>query len=208
MHTIKPKKIPAIKRVMDIILSMIILLVFSPLMLIVGVVILLSQGRPILFFHERPGKDGQPFRLIKFRSMRNLKDKKGKLLPDGERITRFGNFIRKTSIDELPEFCNVLRGEMSLVGPRPLLMKYLERYSAQQYRRHEVLPGITGWAQVNGRNAISWDEKFKLDIWYIDHWSIWLDIKILFLTIWKVVTGEGISQPGRATMDEFMGNED
>jgi len=184
------------------------MLVCLPVMLIVGLIIFLTEGKPIFFFHERPGKDGQPFKLIKFRSMRNARDAEGNLLPDGERITNFGNFIRKTSIDELPELINVLRGEMSLVGPRPLLMQYVDRYSPQQFRRHEVLPGITGWAQVNGRNAISWNEKFMLDIWYIDHWSVWLDIKILLLTVWKVISGEGISQAGRATMDEFMGNED
>jgi len=201
-------KTPTIKRILDFVLSIIIMLVCLPVMLIVGLIIFLTEGRPIFFFHERPGKDGQPFKLIKFRSMRNARDAEGNLLPDGERITNFGNFIRKTSIDELPEFINVLRGEMSLVGPRPLLMQYVDRYSQQQFRRHEVLPGITGWAQVNGRNAISWNEKFMLDIWYIDHWSVWLDIKILLLTVWKVISGEGISQPGRATMDEFMGNED
>lgn len=201
-------KTPTIKRVLDFVLSIIIMLVCLPVMLIVGLIIFLTEGKPIFFFHERPGKDGQPFKLIKFRSMRNARDAEGNLLPDGERITNFGNFIRKTSIDELPEFINVLRGEMSLVGPRPLLMQYVDRYSPQQFRRHEVLPGITGWAQVNGRNAISWNEKFMLDIWYIDHWSVWLDIKILLLTVWKVISGEGISQAGRATMDEFMGNED
>jgi len=201
-------KTPTIKRILDFVLSIIIMLVCLPVMLIVGLIIFLTEGRPIFFFHERPGKDGQPFKLIKFRSMRNARDAEGNLLPDGKRITNFGNFIRKTSIDELPEFINVLRGEMSLVGPRPLLMQYVDRYSQQQFRRHEVLPGITGWAQVNGRNAISWNEKFMLDIWYIDHWSVWLDIKILLLTVWKVISGEGISQPGRATMDEFMGNED
>ena len=201
-------KTPTIKRILDFILSIIIMLVCLPVMLIVGLIIFLTEGKPIFFFHERPGKDGQPFKLIKFRSMRNARDAEGNLLPDGERITNFGNFIRKTSIDELPELINVLRGEMSLVGPRPLLMQYVDRYSPQQFRRHEVLPGITGWAQVNGRNTISWNEKFMLDIWYIDHWSVWLDIKILLLTVWKVISGEGISQAGRATMDEFMGNED
>ena len=128
------------------------------------------------------------------------------LLPDEERITELGRFLRRTSLDELPELFNVIKGEMSLVGPRPLLVQYIERYSPEQARRHEVLPGITGWAQVNGRNAITWDEKFRLDIWYVDHWSFWLDIRILLITLWKVLTGEGISQPGRATMDEFMGN--
>jgi len=140
--------------------------------------------------------------------MRTSRGVDGTLLPDGERMTPIGKFIRKTSIDELPEFVNVLRGDMSLVGPRPLLMQYLPRYSADQFRRHEVLPGVTGWAQVNGRNAISWEEKFKLDLWYVDHWSIWLDFKILIMTILKVISGEGISQPGRATMDEFMGNDE
>jgi sugar transferase EpsL len=140
--------------------------------------------------------------------MRDARDQEGDILPDAERITRFGQFIRRTSIDELPEFYNVLRGDMSLVGPRPLLMQYLQRYSAEQARRHDVLPGVTGWAQINGRNAISWDDKFKYDLWYIDHWTFWLDVKIIFLTIWKVLKGDGVSQPGRATMDEFMGNLD
>ena len=139
--------------------------------------------------------------------MYNSRDAQGNLLPDAERISPIGNFLRKTSLDELPEFFNVLIGDMSLVGPRPLLVAYLKRYSAQQARRHEVLPGITGWAQVNGRNAISWQKKFELDVWYVDHWTFWLDLKIIFITIWKTISGEGISQPGRATMDEFMGND-
>ncbi len=139
--------------------------------------------------------------------MYNSRDAQGNLLPDAERISPIGNFLRKTSFDELPEFFNVLIGDMSLVGPRPLLVAYLERYSAQQARRHEVLPGITGWAQINGRNAISWQKKFELDVWYVDHWTFWLDLKIIFITIWKTISGEGISQPGRATMDEFMGND-
>jgi len=138
--------------------------------------------------------------------MNNHKDSNGNLLPDEERITRVGKFLRRYSMDELPEFFNVVKGDMSVVGPRPLLMQYLERYTVEQSRRHEVLPGITGWAQVNGRNAISWEEKFSLDVWYIDHWSFCLDIKIILLTIWKVISGEGISQPGRATMEEFMGS--
>jgi sugar transferase EpsL len=200
-------KMPITKRLLDIILSVAILLISSPIILIVSLIIWITHGRPIFFYHERPGIQGKPFNLIKFRSMQNATDKNGNLLPDSERITRFGQFIRKTSIDELPELINVLRGDMSLVGPRPLLMQYLSRYSEEQFRRHEVLPGVTGWAQVNGRNAISWEEKFMLDLWYIDHWSFWLDIKILFMTIWNVISGEGISQPGRATMDEFMGNE-
>jgi len=140
--------------------------------------------------------------------MKEMRNKKDKLLSDGERITKFGNFLRRTSLDELPELFNVLKGEMSMVGPRPLLTQYLGRYSNEQARRHEVLPGITGWAQINGRNAISWEEKFRLDVWYVDHRTFWLDIGIIFQTIWKVIKGEGISQPGRATMDEFMGNAD
>lgn len=200
------RETPIAKRLLDIILSALILTVLSPVLLVVGVTIFLSYGRPIFFKHTRPGKHGKPFTLIKFRSMKDAYDKDGNLLPDAQRITRFGNFIRRTSIDELPGFYNVLRGDMSLVGPRPLLMRYLGRYSVEQARRHDVLPGVTGWAQINGRNAISWDEKFMLDLWYIDHWSFWLDIKIIFLTIWKVIKGRDISQPGRATMDEFMGN--
>lgn len=139
--------------------------------------------------------------------MYNLRNAQGELLPDSERISPVGKLLRKTSLDEFPEFFNVLIGDMSLVGPRPLLVAYLERYSTQQARRHEVLPGITGWAQINGRNAISWQKKFELDVWYVDHWTFWLDLKIIFITIWKTISGEGISQPGRATMDEFMGND-
>jgi len=204
---IETRKTALIKRVMDIVLSVIILFILFPILLIVGFLLLIVEGPPVFFPHERPGKDGEPFKLIKFRSMKNAKDKSGNLLPDGQRITGLGQFLRRTSMDELPELVNVIKGDMSLVGPRPLLMQYLNRYSPEQFRRHEMLPGITGWAQINGRNAISWDEKFKLDLWYIDHWSLWLDIKILFLTVWKVITGVGISQPGRATMDEFMGDE-
>ena len=144
--------------------------------------------------------------MWKFRTMREITDADGKLLPDEERITAFGRFLRKSSLDELPELLNIFRGEMSFVGPRPLLIAYLERYSPEQARRHEVLPGMTGWAQINGRNAISWQKKFELDSWYVDHWTFWLDVKIIGLTIWKVISGEGISQAGRATMDEFMGN--
>lgn len=202
------RKAPFSKRLLDIIISALILMLASPFLLITALVILVSYGPPIFFVHERPGKEGKPFKLIKFRSMRDARDQEGNILADAERITRFGQFMRRTSIDELPEFYNVLRGDMSLVGPRPLLMQYLQRYSAEQARRHDVLPGVTGWAQINGRNAISWDDKFKYDLWYIDHWTFWLDIKIIFLTIWKVLKGDGISQPGRATMDEFMGNAD
>jgi lipopolysaccharide/colanic/teichoic acid biosynthesis glycosyltransferase len=149
----------------------------------------------------------KPFAIFKFRSMTDARNKDGKLLPDAQRLTRLGTFLRKTSIDELPELFNVLKGDMSLVGPRPLLMQYLHRYTPEQARRHEVRPGITGWAQVNGRNAITWEEKFKLDVWYVDNRSLCLDVKIIFMTIWKIITREGISQPGQATMEEFRGSE-
>ena len=149
---------------------------------------------------------GRPFKILKFRSMNEARSTDGKLLPDEKRITKLGRFLRSSSLDELPELFNVIRGEMSLVGPRPLLMQYIDRYSPEQARRHNVLPGITGWAQVNGRNALDWQSKFKLDVWYVDHWNFWLDIKILLLTIWKVFKREGISQPGHATAEEFMGN--
>lgn len=201
-------KTPLIKRLFDIIVSALVLVILSPLLLAVGLIIYITHGKPVLFLHTRPGLGGKPFNLVKFRSMKNIHDEDGVLLPDAERITKFGHFIRRTSIDELPEIYNVLRGDMSLVGPRPLLMQYLARYSPEQRRRHDILPGITGWAQVNGRNAITWDEKFDFDLWYIDHWSFWLDIKILFMTLFKVFKREGISQPGRATMDEFMGNKE
>ena len=168
--------------------------------------IIISDGFPVFFTQIRPGKNSVPFKLHKFRSMKKARDQKSELSTDDERITKFGNFLRRTSIDELPELFNILEGKMSIVGPRPLLMQYLERYSDEQARRHEVLPGITGWAQINGRNTISWEEKFRLDIWYVDHWTFCLDIKIILLTVWKVIKGEGVSQPGRATMDEFMGN--
>lgn len=164
-------------------------------------------GSPVLFRQIRPGYHGRPFELIKFRTMRDLFDEKGKPLPDAERITPFGNFLRSSSLDELPELWNVLKGEMSLVGPRPLLMEYLDRYTPEQFRRHEVRPGITGWAQVNGRNAISWEEKFKLDVWYVDNRSLWLDIKILWMTFDKVFKREGISQEGQATAEKFMGSK-
>jgi lipopolysaccharide/colanic/teichoic acid biosynthesis glycosyltransferase len=154
----------------------------------------------------RPGHFGRPFKIYKFRTMTDERDAQGNLLPDAERLTRLGRFLRSTSLDELPELFNILRGEMSIVGPRPLLMQYLDRYSPEQARRHDVLPGVTGWAQINGRNALTWEDKFKLDVWYVDHWSFWLDIKILFLTAWKVIRREGISQPGHATAEKFTGN--
>ncbi len=164
-------------------------------------------GRP-LFLQRRPGLNGVPFELVKFRTMNDDRGEDGQLLPDEERLTRFGRFLRSTSLDELPELWNVLKGEMSLVGPRPLLTRYLERYTPEQARRHEMKPGITGWAQVNGRNAISWEEKFRLDVSYVDNWSLWLDFRILFLTIGKTVRREGISAESHATMPEFMGEDE
>ncbi len=196
-----------IKRIFDVLVSLLALILLFPILLTLSILILIFHGSPILFTQQRPGFQGQPFLIYKFRTMRNGKDASGNPLPDADRLTPLGRFLRATSLDELPELFNVLRGEMSLVGPRPLLMQYLPRYSAEQARRHDMLPGITGWAQINGRNALNWQEKFKLDIWYVDHWSFWLDIKILFLTLWKVLKREGISQPGHATAEEFMGND-
>jgi len=202
-----PKNVPIEKRIFDILFSILAMVILSPLVLIISIFLWVSEGWPVIFSQDRPGFHGKIFRIWKFRTMRELRDENGNLLPDVERISPLGKFLRKFSLDELPEFFNVLIGEMSMVGPRPLLVAYLERYSPQQARRHEVLPGITGWAQINGRNAISWQTKFELDVWYVDHWTFWLDLKILFLTVWKTLSGEGISQPGRATMDEFMGND-
>jgi lipopolysaccharide/colanic/teichoic acid biosynthesis glycosyltransferase len=198
---------PFSKRVFDILISLVVLILLSPILLLISILLLAIEGLPLFFCQDRPGLGGRIFRICKFRTMKTKNGSSGELLPDEKRITGFGSFLRRTSLDELPELFNVIKGEMSLVGPRPLLVQYLERYSPEQARRHEVLPGITGWAQINGRNAISWDEKFRLDLWYVDHWSFWLDIRIIFITVWKVLSGEGISQPGRATMDEFMGNE-
>ncbi len=199
--------VPLRKRIFDLALTVPGLVLISPLLAVLSVVSLILQGPPILFRQVRPGLRGEPFRLLKFRTMREARDEAGRLLPDADRLTGFGRFLRSLSLDELPELINVLRGEMSLVGPRPLLMQYLERYSPEQARRHDVLPGITGWAQVNGRNALTWERKFELDVWYVDHWSVWLDVRILAITLWKMLLREGISQPGRATADEFMGQE-
>jgi lipopolysaccharide/colanic/teichoic acid biosynthesis glycosyltransferase len=162
-----------------------------------------TMGRPVLFRQARPGLHGKPFVMYKFRTMRDLRDAEGNLLPDEARLTPFGRWLRTTSLDELPELVNVLRGEMSLVGPRPLLMEYLERYTPEQARRHEVKPGITGWAQIHGRNNLSWEERLRLDVWYVDHWSLWLDLKILWRTLWMVLRREGISAQGHATMPRF-----
>jgi lipopolysaccharide/colanic/teichoic acid biosynthesis glycosyltransferase len=172
---------------------------------VLAVAVWLSLGRPVLFRQQRPGKGGKVFELFKFRTMTDQRDASGTLLPDAERLTPFGRWLRARSLDELPELINVLGGNMSLVGPRPLLVQYLPRYTPEQARRHEARPGITGWAQVNGRNAISWEEKFKLDVWYVDHHTFWLDLKILFLTALKVIRREGISAQGEATVPEFMG---
>ena len=195
------------KRLFDIIASASGLIFLSPIFLILIYLIRKNLGEPVFFTQERPGKDGKPFKMIKFRSMRDAVDKDGNPLPDSERLTPFGKKLRATSLDELPELWNVLKGEMSLVGPRPLLMSYLPLYNEFQNRRHEMKPGVTGWAQVNGRNALSWDEKFAHDIWYIDHYSFWLDMKILFLTVKKVFIKEGISAEGEATMPYFTGND-
>jgi sugar transferase EpsL len=195
----------AAKRALDLVLSSLLLVVLSPILGTIALAVLVTSGRPVLFRQARPGLNAKPFVLLKFRSMAERLDSSGELLPDGERITSLGRFLRRFSLDELPELWNVLKGEMSLVGTRPLLLAYLDRYTPQQARRHEVKPGITGWAQVNGRNALSWEEKFALDLWYVDHWSLWLDWLILFRTFWQVVTKSGISFEGHATMPEFTG---
>ncbi len=196
----------AIKRVVDIVGASVGIILVAPVLLVVSLLVLLTMGRPVLFRQQRPGLRGKPFTLYKFRTMRDARTASGELLPDDLRLTTFGKWLRSTSLDELPELFNVLKGEMSLVGPRPLLMEYLPRYSPEQARRHEVKPGITGWAQVNGRNALTWEEKFRMDVWYVDHWNLWLDMKILLLTIWKVLKREGISAEGSATMPVFTGN--
>ena len=196
-----------IKRLFDIIAATTALVVLSPVYAIVAYKVSKNFGSPILFRQTRPGLDAKPFEMIKFRSMGNAIDKQGNLLEDSERLTPFGKALRNSSLDELPELWNVLKGDMSLVGPRPLLMEYLPLYSNEQARRHKVRPGITGYAQVNGRNAIGWDEKFKLDTWYVDNQSLWLDIKILFKTIKKVIVKDGISADGEATMSKFTGSE-
>ncbi len=200
-------RIPLSKRIFDLTAAVFGLVIVSPLLLAMAVLVRIFLGSPILFSQKRPGYKGKPFHIHKFRTMTDARDQAGNLLPDSQRLTSFGRFLRASSLDELPELFNILRGEMSLVGPRPLLMQYLERYSPEQARRHDVLPGLTGWAQVNGRNALTWQDKFRLDVWYVDNWSFWLDIKILFLTAGKVFKREGISQPGHATAEEFMGNE-
>jgi len=195
-----------LKRFVDITLALLGLVVLLPVVLLVACGVRWKLGAPILFSQVRPGLQGKPFKMVKFRSMRDAFDANGKPLSDLQRMTSFGSFLRSSSLDELPELWNVLKGEMSLVGPRPLLMEYLPLYSAEQYRRHEVRPGVTGWAQINGRNALSWEEKFRLDVWYVDNQSFWLDMKILFLTFKKVLVRDGISGYGEATMSKFTGN--
>lgn len=191
------------KRILDLALIIPGLVFLLPFLAAAAFLVRIKLGSPVLFRQMRPGMQGKPFELYKFRTMNNKCDLDGNLLPDAERLTKFGRLLRATSIDELPELFNVLKGDMSLVGPRPLLMQYLDRYTPEQARRHEVKPGITGWAQINGRNAITWEEKFKLDVWYVDHRSLWLDIKIILMTIWKIIRREGITQEGQATMEEF-----
>jgi len=196
-----------VKWVLDRVVSAIALLIFSPIVLIVAIAIYIRMGAPVVFTQPRPGQGGRVFNFYKFRTMTSDRDTEGNLLPDDQRLTAIGQFLRRTSLDELPQLWNVLKGDMSFVGPRPLLVRYLERYSPEQARRHDVLPGITGWAQINGRNAISWQEKFKLDVWYVDNWSLWLDVKILLLTVGKVLGQKEISQEGHVTSEEFKGNE-
>ena len=188
------------KRGLDLILSLFSLILFSEVFLLIALAIKLNLKGPVFFKQSRPGKNGKIFYIYKFRTMKDLRDESGNFLPDEERLTKFGKLLRRLSLDELPELWNVLKGDMSLVGPRPLLIQYLGRYTPEQARRHEVKPGITGWAQVNGRNAITWEQKFVLDVWYVDHRSIWLDLKIIALTIWRILKREGINQPGQATM--------
>jgi len=193
------------KRLLDLAFTLPALILLAPVLALLALLVRLNLGWPVLFRQQRPGLRGEPFTILKFRTMTDARDARGNLLPDEDRLTRFGQFLRNTSLDELPELLNVLKGEMSLVGPRPLLMRYLGRYSPEQMRRHEAKPGITGWAQVNGRNDISWEEKFNLDVWYVDHQSLWLDLRIMALTGWKILTREGVSQPGYFSSPEFEG---
>lgn len=193
------------KRAFDIVASLIGLVLLAPVMLVVSLAVLAFLGRPVLFRQRRPGLHCQPFTILKFRTMTSTRDGSGVLLADADRLTPFGRFLRNTSLDELPELLNVLKGDMSLVGPRPLLMRYIDRYSPEQNRRHDMRPGITGWTQINGRNALDWEDKFALDLWYMDHRSFALDLKILVLTVWKALKREGITRPGWATTEEFWG---
>lgn len=197
-----------LKRLIDVTFSLAALVLLSPVALVVALLIRITMGSPVLFRQCRPGRGGRPFPLVKFRTMREVLGPDGQVLPDGARLTPLGGALRRTSLDELPQLWNVLNGDMSLVGPRPLLLEYLPLYSPVEARRHEVRPGITGWAQVNGRNAVTWAQRFTLDVYYVDHRSLGLDLRILLLTIWKVFQREGINQPGAATMERFTGNHD
>ena len=197
-----------LKRVFDLVAAIGILIVAWPVMLVAAILVRLKLGTPILFRQQRPGFGGKPFVLMKLRTMRDAVDSQGRTLPDDERLTKFGKILRSTSIDELPALWNVIKGDMSLVGPRPLLMEYLPLYNQRQSHRHNVKPGITGWAQVNGRNAISWDDRFEMDVWYVENQNFWLDIKILFLTVYKVVKRDGISAAGQATQSKFTGSKE
>jgi sugar transferase EpsL len=200
-----PPGVPAAKRLLDLVLTVPGLILISPLLAVLALLIRVRLGRPVFFRQVRPGLRGEPFLVYKFRTMSDLRTADGRLLPDQVRLTGLGRFLRSFSLDELPELFNVIKGEMSLVGPRPLLMEYLSRYTPEQARRHDVLPGITGWAQINGRNALTWEQKFAYDLWYVDHWSTALDLRILAQTLLKTVLREGISQPGHATAEEFTG---
>lgn len=195
------------KRAFDFFVSLIALVILFPVLVILYVIIAIKMGHPVLFVQARPGMQGHIFNMIKFRSMTDAVDANGELLPDAQRLPAFGQMLRATSLDELPELWNVLKGDMSLVGPRPLLIEYLDKYTPQQARRHNVRPGVTGWAQVNGRNALSWEEKFELDIWYVDNRTFWLDIKILLMTVLQVFKRDNISQEGHVTMEKFKGRE-
>ncbi len=197
-----------VKNLFDLFLALILLILLSPVIIILTLMIKIIMGTPVIFKQKRPGLAGRPFYLYKFRTMSEARDEDGELLGDDERLTGLGRFLRRFSLDELPQLFNVIRGELSFVGPRPLLMVYLDRYNKEQARRHEVKPGITGWAQVNGRNAVSWEERFKLDVWYVDNRSFVLDLKILTMTLVKVLKAEGISGEGTETMSEFMGSEE
>ncbi|MCP4901450.1 MAG: sugar transferase [bacterium] len=196
-----------LKRFLDLKLAILALLLFSPVLVTIAILVGVGLGSPVYFRQRRPGLNGKPFEILKFRTMSGARDEGGNLLPDENRLTPLGRLLRRTSLDELPELLNVLKGEMSLVGPRPLLMSYLDRYSAEQARRHDVLPGLTGWAQVNGRNAISWEDKLAYDVWYVDHANFWLDMKIIMMTVWQVLTGRGVAAEGHVTMPEFRGSD-
>ena len=199
---------PSSKRILDLVSASLGLLVLSPLILLIAILVAIFIGMPILFRQQRPGYKARPFYIYKFRTMTDTRDAEGNLLPDAARLTRFGQFLRSLSLDELPELYNILRGDMSLVGPRPLITEYLPLFSLEQMRRHDVVPGLTGWAQINGRNAIDWPTRFALDVWYVDHRSFWLDIQIIVKTVWKVIKRENVNQPGQATIEFFTGNKD